>query len=344
MKILHAVILILLSPNAFSQTIDSIKLDSAIIVADKLIENNPRVFFKNVESLIVWSQGDIIFEKYYNSYNKDSLHQIQSQTKSIISLLLGIAIDKGFIENENELVSDYFPEYFRKDDSVKLTITIRDLLTMSSGVEWEEMIPLDDPRNDNINMFNSGNYLHYSLSKPMETEPFREFKYNSGSPVIVGAIIEKASNMALDKFAEKYLFDPLTINDYYWIKDSTGFCHCGGGLFLKPIDMVKIGAMVLSVGNWNNKQIVSDSWIKKAIQPYFTTSFNNADYGYFWWVRQMMTTKGISTEVISAEGAGGQHLYIFPKYKLLVAFTERNYITPQVSPIFIRESILPILE
>jgi len=344
MKILPVFICILLSLSAFSQKIDRIKLDSVINVADKLIENGPQVFFNNVESLIIWSQGDVIFEKYYNDYNKDSLHQIQSQTKSIISLLMGIAIDNGFIESEDELVSNYFPEYFRKDDSVKLTVTIRDLLTMSSGIEWEEMIPFDDPRNDNINMFNSSNYLQYALSKPMATKPYSEFKYNSGSPMIVGGIIEKSSKMPLDKFAEKYLFNPLAINNHYWIKDSTGFCHCGGGLFLKPIDMMKIGVLVLSSGKWNDKQIVADSWIKKAIQPYFTTSFDNAGYGYFWWVRQMMTTKGNTTEVICAEGAGGQRLYIFPLYKLLVAFTERNYTTPQVSPIFIRESILPILE
>ncbi len=344
MKIYTFFIFVSLTTSAFSQNIDSLKLDSAIIYANKLIEGEPREFFKNVESFIVWSQGKMIFEEYYNGYNKDSLHQIQSQTKSIIALLLGIAIDNGFVKSENELVSSYFPEYFRKDDSVKLSITIRDLLTMSAGFEWEEMIPFDDPQNDNMNMNNSGSYLKYALSKPMGKRPNSEFKYNSGCPMIVGGIIEKTAKMSVEKFAEIYLFKPLGINDYYWIKDSTGFCHCGGGLFLKPIDMVKIGIMVLYSGKWNNEQIVSDNWINKTIRPYFLTSFDDASYGYFWWIRKMKTHKENTTEVISAEGAGGQKLYIFPKYKLLVAFSERNYRTPQVSPFFIKESILPILE
>lgn len=344
MKLLPFFIIVLLSSSAFPQKIDSIKLDSAIKVADKIIESDPRVFFTNVESFIVWRQGNIIFEKYYNNYKKDSLHLIQSQTKSILSLLLGIAIDKGFVKSENEQVSNYFPQYFPLDDSAKLTMTIRDLITMSAGFRWEEMLPPDDPHNNNINMFNSGNYLQYALSQPLANKPNSEFKYNSGCPVIVGGIIEKASKMSVEKFAEKYLFKPLNINDYHWIKDSTGFCHCGGGLSLKPIDMVKIGAMVTSGGKWNNKQIVSDNWIARSTKPYFLTSFDNAGYGYFWWIKKMKTHLGDSTDVISAEGAGGQYLYIFPEYKLIVAFTEHNYTTPQVSPVFIRESILPILE
>lgn len=269
---------------------------------------------------------------------------IQSQTKSVVSLLMGVAIDKGYIKSENEPVSRYFPEYFKKEDELKSTVTIRDLLTMSSGFQWEEMIPLNDPGNDNMNMFNSGRWLNYALSREMSNKPFTVFKYNSGCPMIVAGIIEKATKMKLEEFAAKYLFEPLGIKSYRWQKDSTGFCHAGGGLFLKPIDMLKIGLLVMNNGKWENQQIISEGWINKATDSYLSTSFDISTYGYFWWIREMKINEGKTTKVITAEGAGGQKLYIFPEYKLIFAFTERNYSTPQVSPIIIKESVLPLLK
>jgi CubicO group peptidase (beta-lactamase class C family) len=329
---------------SFSQKIDNQALDSVISKADMIISTDNRVFFKNVESIIVYSEGRIRFEKYYNGYKKDSLHQIQSQTKSIVALLAGIAIDKGFIRDENEKVSGYFPEYFNDSDKLKSSVTIRDLLTMSAGFRWEEMLPLNDPGNDNMNMFNSNNWLNYALSRPMIREPFTEFKYNSGCPMIIGGIIEKASKMKLEEFAIKYLFEPLKIQEFIWLKDSTGFCHAGGGLFMKPIDIVKIGMLVMNKGKWENKQLISELWINKVITPYLLTSFDVSSYGFFWWIRDMKTNHDRTIKVLSAEGAGGQKLYIFPEYDLIVAFTERNYNTPHVSPLFINDSIIPILK
>jgi len=147
---------LLAAANAFCQKIDKAKLDSAIIVADRIITTDKRVFFKNVESIIVNLQGNNRFAKYYNGFSKDSLHHIQSQTKSVVSLLMGIAIDKGFIKDENEPVSRYFPQYFKKEDPLKSSVTIKHLLTMSAGFKWEEMTSSTDPGNDNMNMFNSG--------------------------------------------------------------------------------------------------------------------------------------------------------------------------------------------
>ena len=328
----------------FSQKIDNLALDSALTKSDRIISTDNRAFFKNVESLIVYSNGEIKFEKYYNGYKKDSLHHTQSQTKSIVSLLMGIAIDKGYIKSENDPVAGYFPEYFRKEDNLKFSVKIRDLLTMSAGFEWEEMLPMNDPKNDNINMFRSNKWLNYAITRPMAKKPFTEFKYNSGLPMIVAGIIEKATKMKLDEFAKKYLFEPLQIKEFQWQKDSTGFCHAGGGLYLKPIDMMKIGIMVMNNGKWENRQIISENWIRKSTSSYLPTSFDISTYGYFWWIREMKTNVEKSTRVVTAEGAGGQKMYIFPEYQLIIAFTERNYTTPQVSPLFIGESILPLLK
>jgi CubicO group peptidase (beta-lactamase class C family) len=343
-RIITTVSTLIFALHTFSQKIDNAKLDSAILVADRIISTDNRVFFKNVESLIVYSQGEIKFEKYYNGYMKDSLHLIQSQTKSVVSLLMGIAIDKGYIKSENEPVSAYLPQYFKKEDNLKSSVTIRDLLTMSAGFDWEEMLPMNDPKNDNINMFRSNKWLNYAITRPMAKKPFTVFKYNSGCPMIVAAIIEKATKMKLDEFAKKYLFVPLQIKTFRWQKDSIGFCHAGGGLYLKPMDMMKIGIMVMNYGKWENRQIISENWIRKATSSYLPTSFDISTYGYFWWIRERNTTGVKTTRVVTAEGAGGQKMYILPEYQLIIAFTERNYTTPQVSPMFIQESILPLLK
>jgi CubicO group peptidase (beta-lactamase class C family) len=215
---------------------------------------------------------------------------------------------------------------------------------MSAGFAWQEMIPFNDPANDNINMFNSGNYLNYAISRSMENTPSTVFNYNSGCPVIIAGIIEKATRMPLEKFAETYLFKPLGITEFFWIKDTTGFCHAGGGLYLKPIDVLKMGILVQQKGTYKNTRIVSEGWIDKMTFPWIATSFDHARYGYYWWFREETTSHGRSTQVLSAEGAGGQKLYLFREYDLIIAFTERNYTTPQVSPLVIREGILPCLE
>ena len=178
----------------------------------------------------------------------------------------------------------------------------------------------------------------------MAKKPFTEFKYNSGLPMIVAGIIEKSTKMKLYEFAKKYLFEPLQIKKFRWQKDSTGFCHAGGGLFLKPMDMMKIGILVMKNGKWEKQQIISENWIKKATCSYLQTSFDISTYGYFWWIREMKTGEVKTTRVITAEGAGGQKMYIFPECQLIIAFTERNYSTPQVSPMFITESILPLIK
>ncbi|MFH0842761.1 MAG: serine hydrolase [Bacteroidota bacterium] len=319
-------------------------LDNAIIKAENRIETSSIPSFRNLESFIVWHAGSYKHINYYNGVSGEALHQVQSQTKSVVSLLLGIAIDKGFVKSENEPLSSFFPEYFNIGDSLKSSVTIRDLLTMSAVFQWEEMLPFNDQRNNNIQMNYSGNYLKYALSRPMASRPYTEFKYNSGAPMIVAGIIEKTSGMPMDKFAEKYLFNPLSIYEYRWIKDSIGLCHAGGGLFLKPEDILKIGVLVLNNGRWEGKNIVSDEWIKKSCEPYFNTTFSDFKYGYFWWIKDIKVTETKTTKVISAQGAGGQYMFILPEYDLIVAFTENNFGTPLVGPFLFEAYIMPTLQ
>lgn len=330
--------------HVFGQQQSHTKLDSVLLDANSKIVTNTSASFKNIESFIVVGKGLAKFEKYYGGTNRDSLHHLQSQTKSIVSLLMGIAIDKGYIKSEEEPVATYFPEYFSKEDHLKFSVRIKDLLTMSAGFVWEEMLPQDDPKNDNANMYRSRKWLQYALSRPMAQTPFTRFKYNSGNPMIVAGIIEKATGMKLDDFAEKNLFIPLGITKYRWLKDSTGFCHAGGGLYLKPSDVLKIGILIQNKGKWENTQIISETWLNKTFQSYFTTEFSGNGYGYFWWVKEMKVNGDRTTKVISAQGAGGQYMYVIPEYDLVVSFTENNYSTPIMGPWILANVILPALE
>ncbi len=299
--------------------------------------------FKNVRSFLVSQDGKTVLEEYFNGQDGNALHTLQSQTKSIVALLFGIAVDRGYVKDESVRVSEFFPEWEAGGDARKAALSVKDLLTMSAGMEWEEMLAADDPKNDNMNMFRSARYLDYVLARPMAQPPFSEFKYNSGCPMIVAGIIQKAAKMSLDAFAETHLFRPLGIQDYLWLKDSTGFPHAGGGLSLRPADMLKIGELVLDDGQWDGKAVVSKGWIGKATRPYFQTTFENSGYGYFWWTQELNVAKGRKTKVISARGAGGQYLYVVPEYRLVVSFTEENYSTPIVGPFILREAVLPAL-
>ncbi len=150
--------------------------------------------------------------------------------------------------------------------------------------------------------------------------------------------------MPLDRCAETYLFKPLNIREYRWIKDTTGFCHAGGGLFLKPVDMLKIGVLVLNNGKWEGGSIVSEEWIKKSCEPSFQTTFSDFSYGYSWWIKDINVTDIKTTKIVSAQGAGGQYMYILPEYDLIVAFTENNFGTPLVGPFLFEAYILPALK
>ncbi|MCX6559544.1 MAG: serine hydrolase [Candidatus Aminicenantes bacterium] len=314
-------------------------LEAVTGAAHKIIETDPRDSFKNFDSLIVLHQGRTAFEKYYNGVQGGAPHQMQSQTKSITALLLGVAIDQGLIKSENEKVAPYFPESFAPGDKLKAAMTIKDLLTMSAGIDWEEMLPQEDPKNDNAKMFRSDDWLAYVLARPMAVPPGTVFEYNSGCPMLVAAIIEKASGQSLEAFARKTLFEPLDIREFTWLKNAKGFCHAGGGLALKPMDMAKIGELALNKGMWKGRRIVSEGWIERAVTPRFMTEFNASGYGYFWWTKDYDLGEGRKTRVISSRGAGGQFTHILPDYGLVLAFTERNFTTPQVGGMIVEDLI-----
>ncbi len=286
--------------------------------------------YKNfpIDSLTIIKNGKMIMNEWisldnYLNYlhsHRDPKHIIASCTKSITSTLIGIAIDKGFIQSVNEKVLDYFPDY-REDienlDDRKENMKIADLLTMRTGLNWWQPGSLspdyDDPATSSGEMYSSSDYIKYVLNTPMVCDPGESFSYSGGASHLLSAIVQRTSGLSTLNFAKKYLFDPLEIKDVYWPESPEGVNIGGGGMKLKATDMAKIGYLYLNNGSWNDEQIISTEWVKNATTTHHLFS-DNLGYGYQWWTVP-------SAGIFFAWGAGCQKIYVIPKLDMVVVFT-----------------------
>ena len=268
----------------------------------------------NLRCLIVYKDGQIVKEKYLIG---DSLttHDVRSVTKSVMSTLVGISIDKGIISSENNEIGDYLSDYASSIDSIKATIRICDILSMTSGISGNE---ITNPTEYN-NWINAPNQILYTLNKQMDSSPGQSFNYNSGSSHLMSGILTQATGQSVFNFAEEYLFQPIGINIQYWQKDKQGLYNGAAGLQLTPYDMLKFGQLYLNKGIYNDVRIVSEDWVNKATS--FKISTNGIEpfgpsYGYFWWI-------GYSNahEYFFANGYGGQFIVISPDLNLIVIAT-----------------------
>jgi CubicO group peptidase (beta-lactamase class C family) len=244
--------------------------------------------------------------------------------------LIGIAIDQHLIRSIDEKISTFFPEYsgiFTNKE--KDAICLKDLLTMTAGFSWDEWTyPYTDPRNDAAMMASKADFFRYVLERPVATTPGTKFVYNSGISLMLGEIIYKATGLRADKFAERYLFSPLGITNYYWGKAPNGVVNTLGGLALRPRDMAKIGYLFLNGGRWQGKQIVSEKWVKESTKQQIGASqlpawFLSDGYGYQWWLGSFHV-RGQIVESYSARGRGGQFIIIFPALQMVAVFTGWN--------------------
>jgi len=213
----------------------------------------------NIHSVLLIKNGKLVLEEYFYRYSRETKHLIASDTKSVTSILVGIAIDKQMISDVNKRVYEFFPEYkgTRWIDQ-KYDITLKHILTMTAGLDWDEIAnPHPHPKNPNTGMYKTDHPIEYILDKRKVAPPGERWNYNSGLTVLLGGIIKNTSGRYADKFAEKYLFGPLGITDYDWYKHPDGTVFTNGDLLLRPRDMAKIGYMMLRKGKWKGKEIVS---------------------------------------------------------------------------------------
>lgn len=293
----------------------------------------------SVTSLLIQQQGNLITERYFNGMREAEATNIKSASKSIISLLVGIAIDKGFISGVDQTIRPYFEDYFAANpDSVKENITIKDLLTMRTGLETTSF-------HNYGRWVTSNNWINYVLDRPMVSRPGSDMQYSTGTSHLLSVILTKATGASTKTFAQEHLFNPMNIEIGGWDRDPQGYYMGGNNLALRPADMVKIGQMVLNGGIYENKRIVSEKWLNDSCQTYTRSNYNPYNYGYMWWKKPVG-----SYQVNFAWGYGGQYIFLIPELDSIVVITgalqqassSRSYKEPVFT--LLRESILPILD
>jgi CubicO group peptidase (beta-lactamase class C family) len=299
----------------------------------KLVKRMRRNSISGIDSLLIVRNGYLVSESYFNGWGPDDLHTLQSDTKSITSLLVGIARQQGLIPGIDRTVISFFPEYERikRLDDRKAAMSLRDLLTMRTGFDWSE-----DPY-EGSPLFQLNNcrcdWLKFTLDWGMREQPGTRFEYNSGGVILLGGIIHNVSGMRADTFAQRFLFDPLGITQARWFYgEPDNLPHMGGGLNLRPLDMAKIGYLVLRRGRWGNQQVVSEGWIAESLQHTvkFPRTFAGrpADYGYLWWLLHLEGGTGMESDadIYTAAGAQGQWIFVIPRFDMVVVSTGN---TPQ---------------
>ncbi len=291
------------------------KKDLGVIEVEKHINEtlrNNSLMANDIHSILISKKGEVTYSKYFNQYTADSLNNLKSITKSIIGLLVGIAIEEGYVQNVQQPILDFFPECqsgtSKLDD--KKTITIENLLLMQSGIEWNNRALVKDEW-----WFNENPHCFLLREFPMDTIPGVKFSYNSGAAHLLSGILSRSTGKTALDVASEHLFKPLNIKAIRWDRDQKGEYYGNSELFLRPDNLLLIGQVLLNNGVYQNKQIVPQHWIKKMQEKsYDATSLMN--YGYLW-----MASKNDDPYFYFAGGSGGQHLFIVPEKEVVLVTT-----------------------
>ena len=317
-----------------------------------------------VDSMLVIRHGYVVFEKsyphdydrlfvgkgapgLYNYYDPawhpywkhGELHTMQSVSKSFTSALVGIAIRRGEIPGVDAKVMPYFSAFKAQNDPRRDAMTLRDVLTMTTGIRWDESSSsYTNAKNNCAEMEATDDWIQYVLEQPMAFEPAKQFEYNSGATELLSYLIKKTTGKEADEYAREHLFAPLGI-EYAWKRTPKGLADTEGGLYLRPRDLAKLGLLYLKDGVWEGKRILPEGWVKDSTTWHTDTKGGRRGYGYKWWV---LSRKGPGTyEAYAALGYGGQRLIVVPELDLIAVFTGWNiYDKPELDPFLALERVL----
>jgi CubicO group peptidase (beta-lactamase class C family) len=294
-------------PLAQEQNIDKESLEEVY---------NSAQYVTGIKSLLVSRNGVLVSEGYFTETGAGDLYHVRSVTKSVVSALIGIAIDEGFIESIDQTLNEFIDPLGYTLDEDKVNITIKDLLTMSSGFEWNEFTDV----NEYNNWVTANDQIDYVINRTLEDTPGDVFSYNSAAAHLLSVILTEATGMSTHDFAFEYLFEPLGMNveDFAWGQFDQGYFNGGADLKLKPGDMIKIGEPYLNNGLYKENQIIPSQWVQESTNIHISTNLNGfePDYGYLWWINNDMTY-----DVFFANGYGGQFIVVVPELKLVVVAT-----------------------
>lgn len=295
-----------------------------------------------IDSVLVTRNGYLIYELYPNpKFTAETPHNIASITKSYVSACIAIAIEQGYIKGMDQTLTELFPNRTIANlDERKQRMTLENILTMKSGLEWNEWtVGYGDPSNDLYKAANSIDPIKYVLDKPMAEEPGQTFNYNGGTANLLSALITEITGQNALAFATANLFEPLGINDVLWNKDRLGNNLGGAGISMKPRDMAKFGYLYLNNGIWNGQQILTADFCQAATTTH-TKRTSSTGYGYqSWWT-------SLSDNTYYTSGLNGQRILIDPEANIVAVITssftsdaEANNWCRQIWDYYIRGSI-----
>ena len=320
----------------------------------------------NVHAILIERKGQLIYEAYFDGEDAhfgmpigkvpmtaDSMHDLQSINKSVVSALVGIALRDGIIASLDQPLMHWFPEYPDLDTPARRGVTLAHALSMSAGFEWNEDLSLTDPRNDQLRIFREPRPLHHALSRPIVAEPGSVFRYNGSLTQVMVAVVERAAKMPFRDYARVKLFEPLGIADVEWLGSVGAGDLPAPWLRLHPRDLAKFGSLYLHGGRWNGKQVIPADWVEQSTRRHVRVPSpsgvpNENGYGYYWWYFCAPGPTGL-TELRAAIGDGGQRVHVYPGLEMVVTILAGRYNDPDpgsfgvIRPIM-REHILPAVK
>ena len=291
------------------------------------------------QAFILIRNGQIVYEQYFNGSSVSDSNNVASVSKSILSALIGIAMNQGYILSAEEPIATYLPNYFENEtDPQKLNLTIRDLLTMSHGWAWTEN------RTDRA-LNNSDDWVGDILELPVVDEPGTYFNYSTGASHVLSAVLTEATGRSTCEFAHEYLFEPMGIEAEFWGHDPQGYFTGGHSVSLTAREVAKFGLLYLNEGKWFGQQLVPGWWVVASTTPRIDIGNNYLGYGYYWWLNRIS-----GYEMFSALGHGGQLLHVIPELNVVMVITHRIRGNPRdfseetESYEFIRNYLIPAIE
>ncbi|MDW5264175.1 MULTISPECIES: serine hydrolase [Acidobacteriaceae] len=295
--------------------------------ADAIVNSILNGTYQDVHSVLLYQHGHLVMEEYFYGYNATRQHQLRSATKSVVSAVVGIAIDRGALTGANELVLPHMSyTTYANPDPRKSKITLGNFLSMSSGLDCNDHSGTSPGRETVLD--DAPDWVKATLDLPMINDPGSKGFYCSGGVAVAGRMAENATHMYLPDFAQKNLFAPLGIprTNWTWNYNLTNANKEYSQIHLRPRDMLKLGILFADGGKWKGHQVISSSWVQASLTT--QSQIDGTDYGYFWWKPyfNVPTPNGIQRVHFSAaQGNGGQKIYLLPQYDLVAVFTAGDY-------------------
>jgi CubicO group peptidase (beta-lactamase class C family) len=296
------------------QGLDSGKLKEAV----DLIRAGER--YPRLHALLIVRHGRLVVEEYFNKWQADGLHTLQSVTKSFTSALVGIAIARGEFKGVDEKVLDFFPgvQGIANMDERKASVRLEDLLTMRSGTDYHERGE-QSPHNQMMRL--TKGWDKFYLNRPMLRQPGTEFVYDSGGVILISSMLKNRTGMHAAEYAERFLFAPLGIEKILWQRNQEGHSHAGGGLALTARDSAKFGLLYLNNGRWGDVQVVPESWVRESLRKHVDLAAKGQPpfgYGYLWWIFAPDPRGKTGQDIYAARGRFGQYIIVVPEHDMAI--------------------------